>query len=230
MALFISLLPVYLLGNLHCLGMCGPLVLFLGKHRYRSFYFLGRTFSFALAGLLSGALGAVLQVYLMRWHLSAAASFFFGGVIFLVGLSYFIPFRSRTGGWLSGKLAHAQQVLSLLMLRDQPLATFLFGFFTIALPCGQTVIVYSACALYGDALVGFLNGAAFALMTSPALWMAMQAHGLLAKAKKYYHPVMGGCALLIGILGICRGLADAGVISHWVLNPSAPRERHIALF
>ena len=62
MSLLITMLPLYLLGNLHCIGMCGPLVMLLGQQRCRAFYFLGRTLSFTLAGLLAGALGSVLQL------------------------------------------------------------------------------------------------------------------------------------------------------------------------
>ncbi len=29
----LALLPLYILGNLHCIGMCGPIVAFLSRHR-----------------------------------------------------------------------------------------------------------------------------------------------------------------------------------------------------
>jgi sulfite exporter TauE/SafE len=63
MTLLLAMLPYYLLGNLHCLGMCGPLTMMLGAHRFRYFYFAGRLFSFTLAGGIAGELGAVLNVF-----------------------------------------------------------------------------------------------------------------------------------------------------------------------
>src|SRR5690242_11860481 len=74
MTLFFSLLPLYIFGNLHCMGMCGPLVMLLGQHRYRFFYFVGRLLSFSLAGLVAGELGAVLHVFLKQYYLAEIIS------------------------------------------------------------------------------------------------------------------------------------------------------------
>lgn len=116
------------------------------------------------------------------------------------------------------------------MLRDKALPAFLFGFFTLALPCGQTLIVFSACALSGNMFVGLFNGLAFALLTSPSLFLAMKAHSLLHKAKHYYHTIIGVSALLVGCMAVLRGLAEMGVISHWILNPSSPVHYHLVIF
>jgi uncharacterized protein len=211
------MLPYYLLGNLHCAGMCGPLVLMIGKHRYRHLYFFGRTLSFALAGLLAGAGGSVINLFLNQYHLSALASFTFGLVITYVGISNLFGISFKWS-FFSKEVAKANQTLSLLMLRDQPWPTFLFGFFTVALPCGQTVVVFSACALYGDPWVGFINGLCFALLTSPSLLAAMYATAIFQKAKRHYNLFMGISAILIGALALCRGLAELDLIPHLILN------------
>ena len=39
MRVFLTLLPLYIFVNLHCLVMCGSLVLMLGGHKHRNFYF-----------------------------------------------------------------------------------------------------------------------------------------------------------------------------------------------
>lgn len=230
MPLLLSLLPVYIFGNLHCIGMCGPLVMMIGRHRYRYLYFFGRTLSFALAGLTAGALGAVINIFLNAYHLSALMSLTFGSFIFFIGLGSFFDMRIPGSQWLMKRMAKANHTLSVLMLRDQPWPTFLFGFFTVALPCGQTLVVFSACALYGDPLAGLFNGLVFALMTSPALFAAMHAHRLFQSAKKYYNLVIGVCALLIGALAICRGLADLDLIPHLILNPQMPSHYHLVIY
>lgn len=211
------MLPYYLLGNLHCAGMCGPLVLMIGKHQFRHIYFIGRILSFSLAGFLAGAGGSVINLLLSQYHLSALASFSFGLMIIYVGISNLVGV-SLKWNFFSKKIARANQTLSLLMLRDQPWSTFLFGFFTVALPCGQTVVVFSACALYGDPWVGLLNGFCFALLTTPSLLAAMYATRIFQKAKRHYNFFMGISALLIGGLAICRGLADLGLIPHLNLS------------
>lgn len=230
MSLFLAMLPIYLLGNLHCIGMCGPLVMMLGQHKYRYFYFWGRTLSFTLAGMLSGATGAVLTAVLQQFHVPAMTSFLFGGIIILIGF-YSLAGLSYPGHqWLSKRLVKANQTLSMLMLRDQAWPTFLFGFFTLALPCGQTLIVFSACALSGDPAVGLWNGFAFAILTSPSLLLAMHMHALFRQIKPYYNKIIGGCALLVGILAVCRGFAEIDLIDHWVLNPNSPSHYHVVVY
>lgn len=217
MTLLLSMFPLYLLGNLHCMGMCGPLVAMIGQHRYRHLYFLGRLLSFTFAAMLAGGAGAVLHLFLKDYQIPALTSFLFGGVISAFGVAQLFGWKGGTGTWLTAQLAGVNQSLSLLMLRDQPLSTFLFGFFTVFLPCGQTVIVFSACALEGDLFVGMVNGAAFALLTSPSLYFAMQAHRVLGNIRRYERPLMGTAALVVGGIALCRGFAELGVIEHGVV-------------
>ena len=86
MTTLLTMLPFYLLGNLHCLGMCGPLVMMIGQHRYHYLYFLGRTTAFTLAGMIAGEIGAISNILFSFYHLSALTSFIFGGFILLIGL------------------------------------------------------------------------------------------------------------------------------------------------
>src|SRR5271154_4934849 len=95
MALFFALLPLYLLGNFHCLGMCGPLVFMIGQHRYRYFYFLGRLLSFTLAGMAAGEIGFLVNSFFQTYHISAAASAIFGATIILTGVSALGGFQLR---------------------------------------------------------------------------------------------------------------------------------------
>jgi len=214
MSLLITMLPLYLFGNLHCVGMCGPLVMMIGMHRFRYFYFLGRTFSFTLAGMLAGGLGSVLHLALKSLHVMEVISFLFGGIICLIGLYTLQGWQYPGFNWLAKKLAPFNATLSTLMLQDKIWPTFFFGFFTILLPCGQTLIVFSACALSGSLLTGLLNGFIFALLTSPSLIVAMHASSFLKEFKKHYRLLMGGGAFFTGGLMICRGLAEIGMIEH----------------
>lgn len=213
------MLPVYLFGNLHCLGMCGPLVMMIGHHNYRYFYFLGRLLSFSLAGMAAGGVGAVANVFFKHYHFAEATSFLFGGVLLVLGICTLLGWSYPGHQWLSKRMAGVSHRLSLLMMRDKAWPAFLFGFFTLALPCGQTLVVFSACALSGDMLVGLLNGFAFALLTTPSLFLAMQAHAFLRGARHYYKAVIGVSALLVGTLAILRGFAEIDMIPHWVVSP-----------
>jgi len=228
MTTLLTMLPFYLLGNLHCIGMCGPLVMMLGHHRYRYFYFLGRTLSFTLAGMAAGEAGALFHFFLQQYHISAVACFLFGGIISLIGLFTLTGHHYPGYNLISKKTTTISQTLSLLVLKDRMWPTFLFGFFTVALPCGQSLIVFSACALSGSLWIGMVNGFAFALLTSPSLFFAMRAHSFLSHLKKHYQTILGILALIVGTLTFCRGLADLQLIPHLVLNVSS--EYHIVIY
>lgn len=230
MALFLAMLPVYLFGNLHCIGMCGPLVMMIGHHKFRYFYFLGRILSFSVAGMVAGAIGEVANVFFNAYHLSEVTSYFFGFSLLILGI-YTIAGWSYPGHrWIAKRMSGVTNQLSLLMMQDRAFPAFLFGFFTVALPCGQTLIVFSACALAGDIGVGLFNGFAFAVLTTPSLFLAMQAHSFLRHARHYYKAIIGISALLVGTLAVLRGLAESEIISHWILNPDAPMHYHIVIF
>ena len=230
MTLFMTLFPLYLFGNLHCLGMCGPLVGWICQHPARQFYFLGRLCSYSLVGLLAGEAGAVLQISLKPLHLAEILSLGGGLVIFIWGVFQLShrPFPIKFSSFpLWNRI---QQQLSTLLLKETRLSTFLFGCLTVALPCGQTIIVFSACALVGDPLVGFFNGFALALLTTPSLILAMQSIKLFKKFRGYDHIVLGISSMFVGLLACCRGLAEGGWISHWILNPNASNFYHIVIF
>lgn len=231
MTLFFSLLPLYIFGNLHCIGMCGPLVMLLGQHRYRFFYFLGRLLSFSLAGLIAGELGAVLHLFLKQYYLAEIVSFTCG--IFIMGWGI-QKIMGRQIKRLNSRRPPALNALhhwvSTLLLKDNGWSTFLFGFFTVALPCGQTLVVFSACALTGNAWIGLGNGFAFALLTTPSLVIAMHTLTFFKKFKQYDRVIIGGCSIFVGLLACFRGLAEMGWMSHWILNPDAPASYHLVIF
>ena len=226
MALFLTMFPFYLMGNMHCLGMCGPLVMMIGQHRYRYAYFLGRLLSFGLAGMAAGEAGAVLQGMLQKHHIPELLTFTLGLLMIAVAIANWT-------GWspsipLPKAFHRINQSISLLMLKDTVLTTFMFGLLTVALPCGQTLVVFSACALAGNAWVGLFNGLAFALLTSPSLWVAMHALHWIREAKAHYRQLIAWAAFFAGLMSICRGLADMEVIPHLVLIEHAGY--HIILF
>lgn len=205
--------------------MCGPLVAMLGFHRFRLWYFVGRTLAFGAAGFFAGFAGSLLQVVLSKYHIGALSTLFFGIVILSVSLkiSIALPGIDRVLKPLSRELAQ-------MLLRDQRATTFLFGLATILLPCGQTVVVFSACAIEGDAFTALFNGVAFALLTSPSLFVAMHTQSFLQPLKKYHSAIFTVFGSTVGILAILRAAAELQLIPHFILNPHVNTMYHIVLF
>lgn len=238
MTLFLALLPLYLFGNLHCLGMCGPLVALIGRHRHRNAYFLGRMAAFGLAGGVAGGVGQVATGKFQEWGISTGIMLILGVSMFLIG--GILVLRSRREGsgklfaiphWVERLLVPFQRHLTLLVLRDSRLALFLYGALTLALPCGQSLFVFAACAVNGDLSSGLFNGVAFAILTSPALWLAMRLPRYLDRARvvRYGDSLMGVSLALCGVIAICRGLADRGAISHMTVG-SVDSWWHVVLY
>lgn len=220
MTTFFFLLPLYLVGNFHCFGMCGPLVMLLGKHRYRFYYFLGRTTAFTFVAGLAGAIGQLVE-FSFPYELSFAFTLLFGFFLLLLGLFSFFSWTLTlpASSYLSRRVAK-------YLLEDKRHSVFLFGLATILLPCGQSLIVFSACAVTGSFVEGVGNGFAFAVLTSPGLLAALQAHHLFAFAKSYYNQIMGVVSAVVGTLAILRALATFGYIEHLHLNQAL----HIVLY
>jgi hypothetical protein len=202
----------------------------LSRHPFRQFYFAGRLFSYSLAGLAAGEAGAVLTLFLKPYHFSEAISIAGGLLIVTWGLSLLFNwhfFKSLRHPKIFGGISN---MLSTLLLKNTARSTFFFGTATVLLPCGQTLIVFSACALLGDPAAGLFNGFAFALLTTPSLLFAMHAFSFFKTLKSHANSIMAACAIAAGVLACCRGFAELGWIPHFVLNPGAKPLYHIVIY
>ena len=119
MVTFFALLPLYIFGNVHCFGMCGPLVMLIGTHRYRQFYFFGRILSFTLAGFVAGALGAVLHSFLKLYHLAEMISLSLGLLIILIGFNILFDWNLFRFVMKLKFLKSANHLLSNLLLKEK---------------------------------------------------------------------------------------------------------------
>jgi sulfite exporter TauE/SafE len=218
MALFLSMLPFYILGNLHCFGMCGPLAFYLASSPYRAYYLFGRIFSFTLAGWAAGALGEGIHLFLKKGPWPALFSASMGVGLFLSAFTYFSCFKPLLAFLERGRRPVEKRIAGWLVIQE-PWPLFLIGASTIFLPCGQTLLVYSACALSGSGLLGLGNGLGFALLTTPSLLLAMQSRKIAAKKLDKWQFALPLGFAVIGAIAILRGLAEAGWISHFGVPP-----------
>jgi sulfite exporter TauE/SafE len=216
-------IPLFLLGNFHCLGMCGPIAMMLGKSRWRHFYLIGRAAGFALAGLIAATFGVVITTLLQPSNLSALFSLFVGITLITSAL---LPLFSL----FNSLLEPLNKKLTLLILKDRWWPTFLFGFATIALPCGQSLLIYSLAALSGNAIEGLSTTLLFALLTTPSLLFAFEMRRLLNKFYAHVNGLITSVTLFIGSLSCLRCFADLQYIPHFVLFDGGKEAMHIALW
>lgn len=175
-----SLLLASLLGSVHCMGMCGPLVTAIGSTTTRHIsYQLGRFTSYILLGAGVGHFGEQLIINLKTPWLSAVALALL--VVLLMLLCGYLTWVSSR--WLKSLQARihgivwrqSRQVARHLGLPGWSLA-WLSGLIAILLPCGHLYIFVAGAVATGSALKGAVYMGLFWLGTLPAL--TLQAHFL----------------------------------------------------
>lgn len=200
-----------LAGSLHCVGMCGPLVLLLAQdqpsaaqlHLRQGLYYLGKTGAYALLGAVAGTLGAGLGSLFAG--MQDALSIALGVVLIGMGIGLMRNTRWLEGGGALARLPGFRAALAFFVRRRSPASTLGLGFLNGFLPCG---LVYAALALAvasGSAFGGALTMTAFGLATVPALF-AVATLGSLLRPSRHAHLnwVAGAVAVLAGAVTVLR--------------------------
>ncbi len=200
-------------GSLHCVGMCGPLVLLLAQDRpsparlliRQVLYYLGKTGAYALLGAIAGTLGAGLGSLFAG--MQGALSIGLGLVLIGMGVGLLRNARWMEGGGALARLPGFRAAMAFFMRRRSPASTLALGFLNGLLPCG---LVYAALAMAvaaGSALGGALTMAAFGLATVPALVAVVTFGALLrSRGRAGLSRIAGLVAVVAGIVTVVRAM------------------------
>lgn len=204
--MYITALLMGLGGGLHCVGMCGPLVLaataknpFAGA---KVIYNLGRVLTYGFLGIAAGAIGGLIQVAAYQNLLA----YVLGGVFLLFGFSAIngvkIPLLSyvinRFTNWLKSTFGNYLQTKKNI---------FFLGMLNGLLPCGITYLALTYCFTLDSFLDGFLFMLVFGLGTIPVMIGLLWVLGLaLNKFKFNYRKVSRVVMIVIGSLVIGRAM------------------------
>jgi sulfite exporter TauE/SafE len=207
---WIAAFSLGLIGSLHCVGMCGPLVLALPGGADRSLfrrllgrlaYNLGRTATYATMGLLAGSFGHVIQ----NVQLQQFVSILFG-VLLLA--TVFLSAR-HTPAWIVRHITvPLQKALGGLLKRDGARGLFEIGLLNGLLPCGLVLSALAGASLQVGPLRGALYMALFGLGTTPLLF-ALSLGGLGLRSPRL-RPILNNLipavTCVVAVLLIVRGL------------------------
>jgi hypothetical protein len=183
--------------------MCGPFALAMGGHNERFYYLIGRWVGFTFASGVAAWGGEILS----NTPIAPIFPFLMGGMILLF-------FFSRRIKSFLPQFPLLEKVTTNLLLKGGKGPLFLFGFFTLFLPCGQSLLLYGTSALNGTLSFGLWNGALFALFTTPSLLFAMVLRPYLRTLSKGGDRFLRLFALFTGCLAIARGGAELGWYPH----------------
>ncbi|MBI4971091.1 MAG: sulfite exporter TauE/SafE family protein [Candidatus Omnitrophica bacterium] len=210
----------FILGLLsagHCLGMCGPLAIFLGT-RFgdqnaslgRRIFFqvllsAGKTFTYALIGLIFGFAGSLLATWSRWMKLSHTLPVIFSVLLIILGLSFFgflpkieMQFKKSEGWLFSLFRSH--------MPSHKSQAAFLTGMVWGLLPCPMVLVPALSAAVSGGfggvegALRGFFMMLAFGAGTFPAILSSAVVGTMIKFDIRRWSGILAGCFLIV--LGI----------------------------
>ena len=194
-----------LFGSLHCVGMCGPVMMaFMSPKQSKSgfvLYHSGRIITYVLIGMLLGLLGATLAFFQLQKVLTFVLGF---GLILLYGIPsirhnleqfyYESRFYQRLKSFLSKNLS----------LRKR---WFLSGVANGFFPCGLTYVAAAGAVALGNSLEGAAFMISFGLGTLPALITLSFAGNVFSQRLRSLIPrSVTFIAILSGSLMIMRGL------------------------
>ena len=221
-----------LFGSLHCVGMCGPIVLLIPLQRQRKgfrylqlgAYFIGKTLTYALMGLLFGLVGE--GVFIAEYQ--QEFSIFAGLLMILMGLFSLLHLRVKgLGNPLLKGFSLLKNALGKQLSKKTVTSSLSIGFLNGFLPCG---LVYTA--LFGALAMGNWRGSmtymtAFGVGTIPLMLLLILLGDFLPLAlRRRLNQWLPLVVILVGILFILRGLGLgipylSPADTHLILRPKA---------
>lgn len=201
-----------LAGSLHCVGMCGPLILALPLEtatrrqllRQMAVYHTGRILTYAMLGLLFGLLGKGIAVAGFQKGLSIGAGIF---MVFMAVVAWrFEQFVTALPGF-GAFTRRVQMTMGRLLRNKQGQTSFFIGLLNGLLPCGMVYVALAGALASATVTQGALFMAVFGLGTLPLLFAAT----LLGRSfsvgvrlrMRVFQPLL---LTLAGILLLQRGL------------------------
>jgi sulfite exporter TauE/SafE len=202
--IFIAALSMGLLGSLHCVGMCGPIIVSIPwsnsqKALQISLYHVGRATTYAIMGALVGGAG---QLFLPK-DLGVWPALISGSVLILVFFVQSYP------SLFQNTLFPASSVASYFrkfLKMESVFSRFFMGMVNGILPCGMVYSALAVAILYHNALYSGLFMFLFGIGTSPLLVLLSRIKMALSKYPFFKREKTIRFALLIlGLLIVLRG-------------------------
>ena len=208
LAVFISALLLGLASSLHCIGMCGPLMMSIpvqhlppGKKIWGILlYQIGRIGTYMLLGIVAGLIG---------WRIGVAGwqqifSVIMGILILFLLFSQFLFAKSHRWNWFNQRVT---RLISWAMRQHSFSGMFLMGAANGLLPCGMVYIAISAAMATATIINATLFMFFFGMGTLPALFsLAFWGTRLSWQTRQSMRKLVPYIVGITAILLIIRGL------------------------
>jgi sulfite exporter TauE/SafE len=196
------------IGSMHCIGMCGPLILAVpfaklkGINKYFSIiqYHISRSLAYGLIGALIGVAG--WQVYLTGYQNEISI---FSGVLILT--ITFLPYILKANIFNKPNILFISNIYARVWKSKSVFHFMLLGFVNGLLPCG---LIYSALIVaisMGTIQGSFMYMFYFGLGTIPMMFLLSYSGNVVQKFfKNSYNWAMPLVVTIVAVLLILRGL------------------------
>lgn len=207
-------LPAFILGlisSLHCVGMCGPLMLALPvRHLPRGqqvfsvlLYNLGRLFTYSIIGVVIGLVGRKIYLSGFQQWFSIAA----GITILVIAVLYYFLKKSLQPAWMIKAHIHLQQVMGTLMAKGNRACYFLLGAANGLLPCGMVYMAIAGAFMMQRVEQSVLFMLLFGAGTVPAMMaLSMFSMRISLPVRQQLRKAMPVFIVGIAVLLILRGM------------------------
>jgi len=228
-----SALGIGFAGSFHCMGMCGPLAMGItmpGKAGQTPFasigYFVGKTFTYGLLGLIFGFFGQQFKLAGMQQALSVTM-----GILMLLFVLFTIAkpalfHQNKFTNWVNNRLT---PVFSILFKQRNGVGTpVLFGMLNGLLPCGLVYFGLTAAIATGDVYQSAVFMLLFGLGTMPVMFVFLFLSRQFGyRFRLFFLRATPYVMALLGVVLVLRGL-DLGIpyISPVLESLSLAPDRH----
>lgn len=202
-----------LIGSLHCVGMCGPLVIALPTAHLNAFqksrslflYHFGKISSYTLLGILFGLFGSQFPIHGLQENLSIVM----GSIMLLYVLYVFIKKPIVANKIFVMNWIYSSMIKSLgqLFKSKNRFANYLIGLLNGLLPCGLVYMALTSAMATQNVMLGGIFMAFFGLGTTPALIMlSMGKQFMGVHGRQKLQRVLPLFIFSMGVLLILRGM------------------------
>jgi uncharacterized protein len=201
-----------LVGSIHCIGMCGPIVLALPVKddsqlkliMGRILYNLGRVITYSIMGALFGLFGSRLILFGLQQNLSIIL-----GIIILIFVLTpgKIKIKLYDLSLVKKLLSNLKSQFSILDSSRTIFSLFVIGLLNGLLPCGFVYIGIAGAVSTGNWLHGTLYMMLFGLGTFPIMFAASLMGKIINQnIRKRINKLIPVLASLLAIIFILRGM------------------------
>lgn len=201
-----------LAGNLHCLGMCGPIALALPIGKLSSgfkrgmallLYNLGRSLTYVLLGIVVGIFGQQIALFGYQQQLSIAI-----GIMMLIGvaLPFIVKHKKFENKWL-GRIYLKINSRFQHQLRQKGMTSLLaIGMLNGLLPCGLLYIAVATALATANPIDSALFMFVFSLGTYPVMFLVPMLFNRFRQRVNFnFKMVLSTLSVIVAIMLIVRG-------------------------